>query len=145
MKAAVGRMFKPVCRVLARKSLRYVSAILALFGLIIGGGTYLANNTTISALHTAGLSGTGTWRGFSPNIAGSEVLSNNDPVKNFYQTGVGHVLYYNSNSESCRRTLFDNKGGAARDVTDVSCGRSPQQAHHPSSERLEAIRRAFKK
>jgi len=144
MKAAFA--FKPFGRALAGKSLRHVAAISALFGLIIGGGTYLAHHTAIIALHTAGLSGSGAARGFGhSNITGSEVLSDKDPVKNFYQTGVGHVLFHSSNSESCRRTLFDNKGGTVQEVTDVSCGRSLQQAQHPRSERLEAIRRAFKK
>src|SRR5687768_8572108 len=45
-----------------------------------------------------------------------------DPVAQFPQTRVGHLLFASYNSDFCRRVLFDNRTGATSDAGRVLCG-----------------------
>ena len=49
----------------------------------------------------------------------------------FKETGVGHLLFASSNSDGCKRLLFDNRTGLYYQAKDVDC-------HRPSDEIVEA-------
>jgi hypothetical protein len=140
MKAAIRKTFKAIGRVLARKSVRHVAMICILFGLMVGGGAYWARHST--SLFEAKPAPEVAAR--SDNITGSGGMKDDDPVKNFARTGVGHVLFSGSGSDSCKRTLFDNKTGSYKVVDDISCGTSGDQAvDDKKSEQLNSMRKAF--
>ncbi|MBX9840502.1 MAG: hypothetical protein K2Z80_01710 [Xanthobacteraceae bacterium] len=140
MKAAIRKTFKAIGRVLARRSVRHVTVICLLFGLMVGGGAYMAH-------HSASLfaskppepvrSGTGS-------VTGSGSMKDDDPVKNFARTGVGHVLFSGAGSDNCKRTLFDNRTGSYKEVDDISCVNGGDQAvDDKKSEQLNSMRKAF--
>jgi hypothetical protein len=136
----IAKMFKAVGRALARKSVRRVAVICVLFGLMVGGGAYWARHSTslFESKPPPALAAR------SDNITGSGSMKDDDPVKNFARTGVGHVLFSGSGTDSCKRTLFDNKTGSHREVADVSCGTSGDQAvDDKKSEQLQSMRKAF--
>jgi hypothetical protein len=141
MRAAIGKTFKAVGRVLARKSVRHVVVICILFGLMVGGGAYWAHNST--SLFDA-KPPPPELAARSDNVTGSGSMKDDDPVKNFARTGVGHVLFSGSGSDSCKRTLFDNKTGSYREVADINCGTGDDQAvDDKKSEQLQSMRKAF--
>jgi hypothetical protein len=72
-------------------------------------------------------------------------LSDDDPVKNFTKTGVGHVLFATTNSDNCRRTLFDNRTGATYEAGDILCGQTADQQIDVPSDRLQAFRKPTRK
>ena len=141
MKAMIGKMFKALGRVFARKSVRHAMVITLLFGLMIGGGAYMARHAT------------SVFEGKQPelaarsdNITGTGSMKDDDPVKNFSRTGVGHVLFSGAGTDSCKRTLFDNKTGSYKIVDDISCSNGGDQAvDDKKSEQLQSMRKAFKK
>ena len=140
MKAAIRKTFKAIGRVLARKSVRHVAVICVLFGLMVGGGAYWARHST----SLFGPKPAPELAARSDNITGSGGMKDDDPVKNFARTGVGHVLFSGAGSDSCKRTLFDNKTGSYKVVDDISCGTSGEQAvDDKKSEQLNSMRKAF--
>src|SRR5262245_23927076 len=117
MKAMTGKLFKAIGRMLARKSVRHAAVISLLFGLMVGGGAYWARHaTSVFEAKAPELAPR------SDNITGSGGMKDDDPVRNFSRTGVGHVLFTGAGSDSCKRTLFDNKTGSYKDVDDINCG-----------------------
>ena len=141
MKAALQAMFQVIGRVLARKSVRHAAVICMGFGLMIGGGAYMARN---SASMFGSIAPESAVR--SDNLTGSVGLANDDPVKNFARTGVGHVLFSGAGIDSCKRTLFDNKTGSYKVVDDINCGNgSDQVVDDKKSEQFQSMRKAFKK
>ena len=142
MKIGIAKMSKAIGRVLARKSVRHVAVICILFGLMVGGGAYMARNSS----RLSGSSPPPQLATRSDNITGSVSMKDDDPVKNFATTGVGHVLFSGAGIDSCKRTLFDNRTGSYKVVDDIHCGSGGEQAvDDKKSEQLEAVRRAFKK
>jgi hypothetical protein len=141
----VGKVFKSIGRLLARKSVRHVAAICALFGLVIGGGAYTArHNAGLSQM--LGLASAPVEPARTDNLTGSHGLKDDDPVKNFTKTGVGQVLFTASSSDNCKRTLFDNKTGSYKEVADINCGNSTDQMiDDKKSEQLQSMRKAFRK
>jgi hypothetical protein len=120
---------------------RHVTVICLLFGLMIGGGAYMARHGT--SLFESGAPPPAP-AARSDNITGSGGMKDDDPVKNFARTGVGHVLFSGAGTDSCKRTLFDNKSGSYKIVDDIHCGSSADQAvDDKKSEQLNSMRKAF--
>ena len=140
MKASLAKGFKAVGSMFTRKSVWHVTAICALFGLVIVGGAYTAR-------HGASLFGSSTPPEAGPrtdNITGVAGLKDDDPVKNFTKTGVGQVLFTASSTDNCKRTLFDNNTGTSRVVADINCGNNPESNFDDKkSEQLNSMRKAF--
>jgi hypothetical protein len=145
MRAVIRKTFKAIGRVLAPRSVRHVAVICVLFGLMVGGGAYVAHNSTSLFGSSAGAPQP-ELAGRSDNVTGSGTMKDDDPVKNFARTGVGHVLFTGSGTDACKRTLFDNKTGSYKVVDDINCGTSGDQAvDDKKSEQLNSMRKAFKK
>ena len=144
----IRALFKPVRRLLACKSVRHVAVVCAVFALVIGGGAYAARDS-VGLRNLLGLSASPVEAAAEvtrvENITGSGSMKDDDPVKNFTKTGIGHVLFSASNSDSCKRTLFDNKTGSYKEVADVNCGRGSgdQLVDDKKSEQLQSMRKAF--
>jgi hypothetical protein len=135
----IAKMFKAI----VRKPGRHVAVICILFGLMVGGGAYMARHST-SLFGSSPPPPALAVR--SDNITGSGSMKDDDPVKNFARTGVGHVLFSGAGSDSCKRTLFDNKTGSYKVVDDISCGTSGDQSvDDKKSEQLQSMRKAFGK
>jgi len=89
----------------------------------------------------------GNGSGFGNNIAepspplGVASLSDDDPVKNFARTGVGHVLFTAPNTDNCQRSLFDNRTGVSYEAGQVNCNRPPEA----QNERLQSMSKPFKR
>ncbi|MBX9826444.1 MAG: hypothetical protein K2Y27_15825 [Xanthobacteraceae bacterium] len=139
MKTAIRKACKAIGRVLARRSVRHVAAVCLLFGLMVGGGAYWARHgtTMFEAKPPPELAAR------SDNITGSRGMKDDDPVKNFPRTGVGHVLFSGAGSDNCKRTLFDNKTGSYKEVDDISCVNGDQAFDDKKSEQLNSMRKAF--
>jgi hypothetical protein len=139
----IAKMFKAIGRALVRKPGRHVAVICILFRLMVGGGAYMARHST-SLFGSSPPPPALAVR--SDNITGSGSMKDDDPVKNFARTGVGHVLFSGAGSDSCKRTLFDNKTGSHKVVDDISCGTGGDQAvDDKKSEQLQSMRKAFGK
>jgi hypothetical protein len=143
----LGKLFKPVRRLLLCRSVRHVAAVCAVFALVIGGGVYAVHNSA-SLGQLFGPSSPSApppeLVSRSDNVTGSASMKDDDPVKNFARTGVGHVLFTGSGTDRCKRTLFDNKTGSYREVADINCGTGDDQAvDDKKSEQLQSMRKAF--
>jgi hypothetical protein len=129
----------------AQANTKRVVAICAVFGALIVAGIFAAG-TPGALFESAAIVRAGTLPGggqSSPDTTGS--LDPADPVAQFAKTGVGHMLFTQSNSEDCRRVLFDNRTGDFHEVKDVSCGREvlEKEPVSASAARLEALQKAF--
>ena len=77
---------------------------------------------------------------------GAASMPDDDPVKQFQRTGIGHVLFTGPSSDNCRRTLFDNRTGGHREMGEVFCGQTPDQVtESQSGDRLNSMGKGFKK
>jgi len=115
------------------------------FGALIVAGIFAAGSPGAlfesAASQRAGALSVG--EGSPPNVTAS--LDPADPVAQFAKTGVGHMLFAKSDSEDCRRVLFDNRTGEFQETKDVSCGRDvlEKEPVSASAARLEAMQKAF--
>jgi hypothetical protein len=143
----IGKLLKPIRRVLACKSVRHVAAICAVFALVVGGGVYAVYNSAgLGQLFGPSLPSSPPPElvSRSDNVTGSGSMTDDDPVKNFARTGVGHVLFTGSGTDACKRTLFDNKTGSYKEVADINCGTGGDQSvDDKKSEQLNSMRKAF--
>jgi hypothetical protein len=73
-------------------------------------------------------------------------LPPDDPVLNFSETRIGHVVFTGTATNVCRRKLFDNKNGAMLDVGDIFCGNTPEQVvDPPTGDRLNSVQKTFRR
>jgi hypothetical protein len=129
----------------AQTNIKSVVAICVVFGALIVAGIFAAGTPgalfeSAATVRAGNLSGEGQ---SSSDTTGS--LDPADPVAQFAKTGVGHMLFAQSNSEDCRRVFFDNKTGGMRETKDVSCGREilEKEPVSASAARLEALHKTF--
>ena len=110
----------------------------ALFGLLqaSGAGGLFGQGTAVAGDKTVGLS-----------LAGQ--LDPADPTVRFKETGVGHLLFASSNSDGCKRLLFDNRTGLYYQAKDIDCHRPSDEvveANEPEKpNRLTEVRKSFKR
>src|SRR4051794_6280533 len=146
---AVG-MFAKVRKVLARKSVQRAAISSAVFLSVFVGGAYAMRDQIplfqwLASLQTNG-SGAFANAGRSEPPTGGSGLAEDDPVRNFVKTGVGHVLFTAVSSDNCRRNLFDNRTGATYEAGEIFCGQSPEGGvEAQSSDRLLSLRKPFNK
>ena len=79
-------------------------------------------------------------------LLGASALDPKDPALRFSETGMGQVMFATSNSDKCRRVLFDNKTGTSYWVRDVDCGRPAEQAaENVTPNRMLAVQKSFRR
>jgi hypothetical protein len=129
----------------AQSNTKSVVALCAVFGALIVAGIFAAGAPG-SLFESAATQRAGALPGAgasSSDTTGS--LDPSDPVAQFAKTGVGHMLFAKSNSEECRRVLFDNRTGGMQEVKDLACGREELEKEpvSASAARLEAMQKTF--
>jgi hypothetical protein len=140
---AIGlqNMFGAIRRFFAQNSVQRGIVICVVFATVVSAGAY-ATSDQLGLSHWLRSTGSGPGdAGQSSLPTGAASLSDDDPVKNFAKTGVGHVLFTTSSSDNCRRTLFDNRTGATYDAGEVLCSPAPEQ----QSERMQTMSKTFKR
>jgi hypothetical protein len=128
-------------RRLARNNAVRVPALCGLFGALVFAMAYFAREpaappgvlmVTGAGRTTGGLSTSG--------------LPSDDPVAQFAQTRVGHLLYVPIASDNCRRVLFSNDNGGSYETTPVFCGPAAGKSDEVTSgDRIQALRKSFQK
>ena len=135
MVGAIGRLF-------ARTAVQRVIVICTVFTAVISAGALVTSDQfgLLQWLRQGNGNGLNNAAQSSPPT-GAASLSNDDPVKNFAKTGVGHVLFTAPSTDNCRRTLFDNRTGTTYDAGEMNCGQPPDA----QNERLQSLGRPFKR
>jgi hypothetical protein len=145
MAVGLRKMFGAIARVFARTSVHRVAVICTVFATVLSAGAY-ATSDQFGLMQWLRSYGRGNGQaGQSSPPTGAAGLSDDDPVKNFTKTGVGHVLFATTNSDNCRRTLFDNRTGATYEAGDILCGQTADQQIDVPSDRLQAFRKPTRK
>jgi hypothetical protein len=121
-----------------------VVAICAAFGVVIAAGIY-ATKDPQGLLQSATSKSASVAAGSDASSDSLASLDPSDPVAQFTKTGVGQMLFAKSNSEDCRRVLFDNRTGGFEEVKDMSCGREvlEKEPVSASAARLGAMQKTF--
>jgi hypothetical protein len=150
-KPAVGR-FGAMWRLFTRRPYIHVVVLCAVFAAVICAGAYAVKDPhglfgSVVAGKGGGVKGSGITNVARPDLpTGAASMADDDPVKQFQKTGIGHVLFTGPSTDSCKRTLFDNRTGGHREVAEVFCGQTPDQVTEAQSgDRLESMRKGFKK
>jgi len=145
MAAGLQKTFGAIGRLFAGTSVVRGVVICAVFATVLSVGAYVASDQlglfewlVRGNGHGFGSSGNGAQS--TPTI-GAASLDNNDPVKNFAKTGVGHVIFTAPDTDNCQRTLFDNRTGISYDAGAVNCNQPPDQ----QNERLQSMSKPFKR
>jgi hypothetical protein len=121
-----------------------------MFAAVIGAGAYATRDGLFEGMMGgtgSGTKGAGISNGARPDLpTGAASMPDDDPVKQFHRTGIGHVLFTGPSSDNCRRTLFDNRTGGHREMGEVFCGQNPDQVtESQSGDRLNSMGKGFKK
>jgi len=140
-------------RLFTGRSVTHVIALCAVFAAVICAGAYATKDphglfeSMMGGKGAGGIKGAAITSVGRPDLpTGAASMPDDDPVKQFYKTGIGHVLFTGPSTDSCKRTLFDNRTGGHREVTEVFCGQTPDQVTEAQSgDRLESMRKGFKK
>ena len=142
MAAVLQNMFGSIGRLFARTTVQRVLVICTVFATVLSAGAYATSDHLglLRWLRQSNGNGNGSAALSSPPT-GAASLSDDDPVKNFAKTGVGHVLFTAPSTDSCRRTLFDNRTGVTYDAGEMNCGQPPEA----QNERLQSMARPFKR
>jgi hypothetical protein len=151
VKPAVGRL-GAMWRLFTRRPYIHVLVLCAMFAGVIGAGAYATRDSHgLFESMMGGMGGDTKGSGIT-NVArpdlptGAASMADDDPVKQFQKTGIGHVLFTGPSTDNCKRTLFDNRTGGHREVAEVFCGQTPDQVTDAQSgDRLESMRKGFKK
>jgi hypothetical protein len=142
-------MIGKIGRIAARRSVQRAAISTLVFLTVFCGGAYFMRDQIPLFQWFASLqsSGTGAFANARPDQpTGASSLSENDPVRNFAKTGVGHVLFTAMSSDNCRRSLFDNRTGAIYEAAEINCGQNPEHVpESQSSDRLQSMRKPFNK
>jgi hypothetical protein len=148
--SAKASRFGTLGRVFARHPYIHVLALSAMFAAVIGAGAYATRDGLFEVMMGgtgSGTKGAGISNGARPDLpTGAASMPDDDPVKQFHRTGIGHVLFTGPSSDNCRRTLFDNRTGGHREMGEVFCGQNPDQVtESQSGDRLNSMGKGFKK
>jgi hypothetical protein len=142
-------MIGKIGRIAARRSVQRAAISTLVFLTVFCGGAYFMRDQIPLFQWFASLrsSGTGAFANARPDQpTGASSLSEDDPVRNFAKTGVGHVLFTAMSSDNCRRSLFDNRTGATYEAAEINCGQNPEHVpESQSSDRLQSMRKPFNK
>lgn len=145
---AQGR-FRQTCgalwRMFTRRPYIHVLVLCAVFVGAIGAGAY-AHKDLHGLFQSMGFgNGAGNVKADRPDPpVGASSTPADDPVKHFAKTGVGQVVFSGQNSDSCKRTLFDNRTGSYKEVPDVFCGKTPDEvSESQSNARIQSMRKGF--
>jgi hypothetical protein len=121
------------------------------FGALILTAAYSANER-LTLFGFVRVSGAG-------NLSGGAIASENavrpvgfaqldpgDPTVRFSDTRVGHVLFASSQSDDCRRLLFDNRTGLSYEAKKIFCGQTlDQTVEVMRSDRLTGMQQFFRR
>ena len=67
-----------------------------------------------------------------------------DPVVQFSQNRVGHLLFTSIDDDTCRHVLFDNRTGATVEAGRIVCNSSPARTPDVTGEaRMRSLRNSF--
>jgi hypothetical protein len=149
--ASAGRGRRSSRRRAARKNAVLIVLVSATFGLLIAGSAYVARDQ-VAMMRWASLGGgagsPGVGESQAPvRLTGAAALGATDPVVRFSETQVGQLLYASTQSDNCRRALFDNKTGSSYQVETIFCGQTLDQAveEADSNQRIKALRKSFQR
>jgi hypothetical protein len=132
----------------ARANFARVGTICAAFGVLIGVGTLFARDPAAFFGWNADAGAGGQPGTVNPvALVGGAGLSPSDLTVRFSKTGVGHVLFATSDSDKCRRILFDNRTGLSYAANEVFCGPVVAEPviEADSPDRLNAVRKSFQR
>jgi len=103
-------------------------------------------------LTLAGLVVAGSYFWIPASVSDTQLLTNryalpvdSDPVAQFTDTKVGHVLFMQPDGRHCRRVLFDNQTGGMNLVGDIECVQQESPSGPPAGGRINAIRESFRR
>jgi hypothetical protein len=126
-------------------------AISVVFGTLILTAALVADER-LARFHFVHWSGGGNLSGggIASENAGQPVgfseLPPGDPIVRFSDTGVGQILFAVSQSDNCRRVLFNNRTGAFYEAKEIYCGEKPDQSDETvGSDRLSELRQFFRR
>ena len=145
MAAGLQKKSGVIGRLLAQTSVLRGIVICVVFATVLSIGTYVASEQF--GLFQWLVRGNGNGFGSAGDgvveapPTGAADLENDDPVKNFARTGVGHVLFTAPNTDNCQRALFDNRTGVSYEAGQVNCNRPPEA----QNERLQSMSKPFKR
>src|ERR1044071_6884748 len=107
-------MFGAIGRFFAQKPVQRAVLSTVIFVTLVVGGAYVTSDQAqlFDWLWRSKGNGALINVGRTEQPTGASSLPDDDPVRNFIQTRVGHVLFTVTHSNNCRRTLFDNRTGA---------------------------------
>jgi len=127
-------------------------AISVVFGTLILAAAYAANERLTPFRFVQWLNGGGNHSGHGiasqqpVRLVGFSELDPSDLVVRFSETRVGHVLFAVSQSDNCRRALFDNRTGLFYETKAIFCGERPDQSGEVfGSDRMSGLRQAFRR
>jgi hypothetical protein len=132
----------------ARANVARVGTICAAFGVLIGVGILFARDPAAFFGWNADAGAGGQPGAVKPvALVGGAELGPSDLTVRFSKTGVGHVLFATSDSDQCRRILFDNRTGLSYQANDVFCGQVVAEpvVEPDSPDRLLALRKSFQR
>jgi hypothetical protein len=144
------RMFGKIGQFAGRTSVQRAAISTAVFLTVFIGGAYMMRDQVplfqwLASLQSNG-SGAFANAGRPDMPTGGSGLPEDDPVRNFVKTGVGHVLFTATSSDNCRRNLFDNRTGATYEAGEIFCGQTPEHAvEAQTTDRLQSMRKPFRK
>jgi hypothetical protein len=127
-------------------------AISVVFGALILTAAYSANERLSLFRFVFQFSGGGHRSGDGiasrdpVRLVGFSELDPRDPAVRFSDTRIGHVLFAVSQSDNCRRALFDNRTGSLRETKEIFCGQRPDETGEVfGSDRLAGLRQSFRR
>jgi hypothetical protein len=138
-------------RRLAPTTIRRALIISAFFGVLIYLGTQSGRDLLLgSAGFLQSSKGTGTGQSSKQSSKQSaepvDGMRMVDPLDGFPQKQVGHMLFTSSNSDVCRRMLFDNRTGAVTEAGQTFCGPTASYAADQVGQaRVQSLLRSFRK
>jgi hypothetical protein len=125
--------------------------ISVVFGALILAAAYAANERLspfhfVQSFGGGNRSGDGTASQDAVRLVGFSELGPSDLAVRFSETRVGHVLFAVSQSDNCRRMLFDNRTGSFYEAKQIFCGQGSDQAVEVlGTDRLTGLRQSFRR
>jgi hypothetical protein len=141
----------PRSRRTAPSTLRRALVISAIFGVLIYLGTQSGRDLMFGStgfLQSSKGTGTGQPSRQTAKQPGepADALRMANPLDAFPQKQVGRMLFTSSNSDICRRMLFDNRTGAVIEAGHTSCSPAASDAGDQVGQaRAQTLLRSFRK